>query len=327
MFLGATCGECNTIASTQPCQNLDGAEICSAIAQRQASSASLDCLVQEVVVERCRDRAPTLGWLTGHARLLYVEVAIAGVKRSARRTQTGICFQERPLGDGNVEEVWIFGSAAMLANTGIGSHTMCSYSPQSPEQGDLLSFGIPRGQVSVGLTLKIFASHATWHLALGLRAPLEPVAEAQFNLNLRGTAKERTGGERSVFLVCKGRTCGHVSLVIQQHGPNSVEEPGSDAIGDEFEFVFKANHPEWSDTIFLKANGRFERLSGDVGSWSAHGNVLSLAWDAWEPEFLCTEDCGRTFRSSLGFTLSGSVPPSWFLYFFQVPALTPEEES
>merc|ERR1719461_254421 len=68
----------------------------------------------------------------------------------------------------------------------------------------------------------------TWHLALGLHAPLELVAEGQFGIG----EQDRT--EISVPLAKDGKLCGEASVVVRRRGPvrpplGAFLPPGSSA--------------------------------------------------------------------------------------------------
>mmetsp|Transcript_70525 Transcript_70525/g.178754 ORF Transcript_70525/g.178754 Transcript_70525/m.178754 type:complete len:189 (+) Transcript_70525:661-1227(+) len=160
-----------------------------------------------------------------------------------------------------------------------------------------------------------------WHLALGMRAPLELLAEAHLRVN---KAKEGEAVERCVPLLSSdGHIVGHAAVTVVLSSLGAIEprphaERCSRRDAGEVQFAFDAVHPEWSDVIVINETGRFETFSsGDLGSWSVQAHVLTLAWDCWEPEFLRMSDNGKNFRGSYGFSLTNQDPPDWFLYFFQ----------
>jgi len=182
------------------------AEKCSGLpcdAEQAQGTARLDCVVQEVIIRLERQAEPALSWLTGHARLLYVEVSAVGMECHAQQTETGILLQDG-WGKASGEEVWVFGSAAVLPEDGV-----------RVDRGEALSLCVQKGPVD--LALRVFRSYMTWHVALGLRAPLELVAEVQFGLG------EQERLELSVPLLREGRECGEASLVLRRQGEQRVQ--------------------------------------------------------------------------------------------------------
>src|SRR5438105_11914660 len=43
-------------------------------------------------------------------------------------------------------------------------------------------------------------------------------------------------------------------------------------------------HPDWKDSVTLKADGTYARGSGDPGKWTFDGKTLVLGWKKWGPE-------------------------------------------
>jgi len=190
------------------CAMLGGCEV-----QRSRNLSRLECVVQEVSVQRQRQAEPPLGWLTGHTQLLYVEVRPEGMEEHmGRSTDTGILLQDRTTrrDSGVDEEVWVFGTRA---------HEL-EMEP-SIESGERL---VLRARLPVDLVLRVLGSYMTWHTAFGLRAPSELVAQGRFSVHADGITSEIC-----VPLRMNGHECGEATLVVtsscEPRAPNW--EPGS----------------------------------------------------------------------------------------------------
>jgi hypothetical protein len=72
---------------------------------------------------------------------------------------------------------------------------------------------------------------------------------------------------------------------------------------------YDAQHPDWTDTVRIKRDGRFHRGSGDGGSWSFDGKVLTLAWDNWGPAHLWLKPDGVFFDREQRFRLVRRAGP------------------
>jgi len=152
----------------------------------------VQCVVQEVTIQGHCQTKPAFGWVTGCAQLLYVEVSPDGVKGAARRTETGILIQD----GSRTHDVWVFGT-----------------SPDGSEPrgrsncGAGLVFDVP---TPVVLTVRVLSSYMTWHLALGMRAPLDLVAEGQLRVD------DTSGEEMIAPLLRDGCTCGEAVFSVQR---------------------------------------------------------------------------------------------------------------
>lgn len=199
--LGASAGRAVSRGSRLPSCAASGAEIterCGGLScqgRHSCAGPSIECIVQEVVLQRhAAAAAPALHWLTGMARLLYVEVGFPDSDGPSRQTQTGVLLRDS---SSRGCEVWVFGASAAES----------SGDSRSDEGGDRLV--LPEREPAK-LVLRVLRSHATWHLALGLHAPLDLVAEGQFGVE---------GHDRSeivVPLVHEGHACGEASLVVRR---------------------------------------------------------------------------------------------------------------
>lgn len=328
---GADCGRdhgldtCSTVASARPCS--------VGIPRWQTDrNGRLNCFLQEVLVSACKDSSAARRWVGSRAHLLYVEVRPGNFPNSrdlAHRSETGILFEEKQEKN-NFEQTWVFGASQGADGE---QHNDCSssvhidhLSTQIP--GEKFSFDIPRAKGEVELVISVFRSHATWHLAFGMRAPLELVGEASFRA-LVGKSENGRSVDRQVPLYAPGGkeyVLGHVAIttvpiVFETVDGTALPEPGSFQVcdrPDDLSFFCDASHPEWKDIIIISQDGRFRRFSGDAGKWVIQGNVLCLCWDVWEHEHLRTDDQGITFRNAHGFRLHSRKPPAWFTYFFQL---------
>lgn len=85
---------------------------------------------------------------------------------------------------------------------------------------------------------------------------------------------------------------------------------------------YEAVHKQWSDQILLHQSGRFWRSEGgstrgwseenrNAGRWrSDQPGALTLDWTAWGPEYLQTNDGGRTYQCTKGYQFALSLPLS-----------------
>jgi len=207
MFCGAMgfpAGCTETVSSDMPTCAVSGvlvAERCGGLScegHLPRTVPQVECIVQEVVVWRQAKSEPALGWLTGLARLLYVEVGVPGGSGPRRQTQTGVLLSDGSSRCSKGCEVWVFGASggdgALGAARGDGGGERLVLPAREPAE----------------LELRVLGSHATWHLALGLRAPLDLVAEGRF---APGGGVGRA--EVVVPLVRGDRACGEASLVVR----------------------------------------------------------------------------------------------------------------
>lgn len=303
---------CTSCKTTQvPCQSARACDFGSCIhtthKRCESSVVRLQCFVQEVAVQCWRER-PALSWLTGFARYMYVEVSVNGAVEGTGKTDSGFLYDCVDLVDGVSQELWIFGIDP-LADEGGVQRVGDPADQRSPRDGKpdgkLLNFHIPltEGGASFEIVIRVFESHSSWLLTVGMQTPPVQVAEGRLSVSSEGTRS----GERAVPLMRDGTCCGQMYLEIILSRIN--RRPG---VMDDDHYAVEATHTEWSDTIFFRGDGVFRRLSGEGGKWSFHGKVLTLSWDAWETDFLHTEDGGCSFRSAQGLTLSGHRPPKWF---------------
>lgn len=203
---------CDTLTSKRPSCGTTPTQLCTPSTERR--HVHVDCIVQEVTIQRFQAEAvpPLLGWLTGNVRLLYAEVTAKGARGEyVRRTETAIPLPADLAEPGTEDaEVWVFGVAAAAGQ-----------SPEGADPGERVIF--PNVRAPVQLLIKIFRSHASWHLALGMRAPLEPVGEGSFLLDDR----DADGRERCLELTAPdGTVCGQVCVSViatrlPQHGPDA----------------------------------------------------------------------------------------------------------
>lgn len=77
-------------------------------------------------------------------------------------------------------------------------------------------------------------------------------------------------------------------------------------------FDFDASETDWSDSVTVSHDGRFQRGSGDAGAWSVDSDgSLVLNWDKWGVDRLQSPDDGRSFSGG-NLRLSATLPPHWF---------------
>jgi Mannan-binding protein len=87
-------------------------------------------------------------------------------------------------------------------------------------------------------------------------------------------------------------------------GCNYAVAPAIDVVGE-----YDGQHPDWSDTVRIKRDGRFHRGNGDGGTWSFDGKVLTLAWDHWGPAHLWLKPDGVFFDREQRFRLVRRAAP------------------
>lgn len=156
----------------------------------------VDCIVHEVKVERHRQPAPVFEWLMGHEQLLYVEVRPIDSANEAKKTAT--CVRLREGQDGEMrEELWSWKEAPSKAGGKV------------PAPSGLLVFNELK---AMEFALRVLGSYMTWHMALALHVPLEPLGEARFKVN-----DCDLGSNIYVPIQSQGRVCGYVMLIVKAH--------------------------------------------------------------------------------------------------------------
>ncbi len=75
--------------------------------------------------------------------------------------------------------------------------------------------------------------------------------------------------------------------------------------------VYDGVHPDWRDSVVLRADGTYQRGNGDPGRWYVQGNTLVLAWQNWGPERLVAVGPGVYRAPTNGFTLTLRNAPRW----------------
>mmetsp|Transcript_98912 Transcript_98912/g.190984 ORF Transcript_98912/g.190984 Transcript_98912/m.190984 type:complete len:250 (-) Transcript_98912:62-811(-) len=157
----------------------------------------LELYVQDVTMQRPPPVAPALGWLTGHARLLYVLVEPAGAEDLGQQTGTGILLRDmegRSATGAEEEEVWMFGTNKKDDSPAIRGERLLLYVSPPAE-----------------IELRVLGSYMTWHSALGLRAPSEVLAEGRL-----GVDHCMFGSEVRVPLALDGKVVGEATIVAKR---------------------------------------------------------------------------------------------------------------
>mmetsp|Transcript_83795 Transcript_83795/g.232224 ORF Transcript_83795/g.232224 Transcript_83795/m.232224 type:complete len:257 (-) Transcript_83795:150-920(-) len=170
----------------QECGCCHSAKIC----ELRCRTPRVDCIVSEVIVERCSQSSPVMEWLVGHKQLLYVEVSPLGCDGEAQQTTTGVRLWEGKDGEKR-EEVWSWSNPS---------------SQETAVHGGQLVFTELR---ALEFALRVLGSYMTWHLALALRVPLELVGEARFRVS-----ELDLGSDLRVPIERDGHICGYVVLLI-----------------------------------------------------------------------------------------------------------------
>jgi len=156
----------------------------------------LELYVQDVTMRRQPQAAPALGWLTGHARLLYVLVEPAGAEDLGQQTGTGILLKDMAVrsATGVEEEVWMFGTTKKADQPVIRGEKLLLYVSPPAE-----------------LELRVLGSYMTWHSALGMRAPSEVLAEGRLGID-----HHMLGSEVRVPLALDGEVVGETTIVAKK---------------------------------------------------------------------------------------------------------------
>eukprot|EP00927_Polykrikos_kofoidii_P071247 TRINITY_DN67543_c0_g1_i1.p1 TRINITY_DN67543_c0_g1~~TRINITY_DN67543_c0_g1_i1.p1 ORF type:complete len:788 (+),score=137.78 TRINITY_DN67543_c0_g1_i1:305-2668(+) len=102
----------------------------------------ITCVVQKVVVHEIeKEKQPLFAWLTGHKRLLFVEIVPGGVETARRRTEAGTLLKDADVAatagtaaQGSPHEVWGFPDASSGADGADGKAGSCGTTsgPSSP---------------------------------------------------------------------------------------------------------------------------------------------------------------------------------------------------
>lgn len=186
--------------------------------------ARVDCIVNEVLVERHGPAARVVEWLTGHQQLLYVEIQPLGSNAEAKQTATGVMLREGQEGQ-NREELW--------------SWTTDIRGTEEPSHGGELVFN----EISVlEFALRVVASYMTLQLALALREPLELVGEARFKVS-----DDDKGSDIRVPLERNGQVCGHVAMLIKTRTSRQAQPvlPPATSKFEAHEVVDRWNVDDW----------------------------------------------------------------------------------
>ena len=105
--------------------------------------------------------------------------------------------------------------------------------------------------------------------------------------------------------------------------PNRMSVCGCNYAVADITGVYEAHHPDWRDGVTIRPDGRFQRNSGDGGSWTFDGRVLVLKWDRWGAATLVMQPDGRFFDAQQNFRMRprNQQPPA----YVQTPPPPPPE--
>jgi len=168
------------------------------IARRAVEPCLVECAVRKVIVHRRkRDASPMLGWLTGHRKLLYVEITPLDARHDTKRTQSGQVHDEELRADSVTQEAWVWGTPIRMKT---GSLNFA---------GERLVFD---STTKTEFSLTVLASHSSWN---ELKTPVEHMGEARFRVDEDIMPAVIFDGQMSLPVVKDSRVCGIVSLAVR----------------------------------------------------------------------------------------------------------------
>jgi len=166
----------------------------------------------------------------GHQSSLYVEVQPIGSGDEVKQTTTGVRLREGKDGERR-EELWSWRAGSMKKCVEVPEGVFCAGKSHSrsardhrpplggpdrqvsrevapPRSGQLIFEGLK----ALEFTLRVLGSYMTWHMALALHMPLEPLGEARFRVT-----DGDLGSDIYVPIQWEGRVCGYVMMIINVH--------------------------------------------------------------------------------------------------------------
>lgn len=230
---------------------------------KRAEPCLVECAVRKVVIHRRRSEAgPMLGWLTGHKKLLFVEISPLDAKQDAKRTQSGVVHEEGVRADSATEEAWIWGAPIRMNHTGSLNFV-----------GEKLVFD---ANTKTEFILKVLGSHTSWSDS---KAPEEMLGEARFRVDDDIMPAVIFDGALSLPIVQEGRVRGIATLSVRVRcsSDNAVSNVGRWVKQNRL-VRLKGHTDSVTSCALFPFGGRILTVSRDNTGiiWSTAGEQLSV---------------------------------------------------